>query len=79
MLSFKIFLEIVFVFFNRCLDMGFEPQLRKILGQVRPDRQVIRSFKFHGTQRLRQFFVGSLSSNIWYIGSIFEILRMMYV
>ena len=25
---------------DRCLDMGFEPQLRKILSQVRPDRQV---------------------------------------
>lgn len=23
------------------LDMGFEPQIRKIMGQVRPDRQVL--------------------------------------
>ncbi|CAH1978956.1 unnamed protein product [Acanthoscelides obtectus] len=23
------------------LDMGFEPQIRKILGQVRPDRQTL--------------------------------------
>ena len=25
----------------RMLDMGFEPQLRKIVGQIRPDRQVL--------------------------------------
>ena len=25
---------------DRMLDMGFEPQIRKILGQIRPDRQV---------------------------------------
>ena len=23
------------------LDMGFEPQIRKIIGQIRPDRQVL--------------------------------------
>ena len=27
---------------DRMLDMGFEPQIRKILGQIRPDRQVDR-------------------------------------
>lgn len=27
--------------FHRMLDMGFEPQLRKIVGQIRPDRQVL--------------------------------------
>lgn len=26
---------------DRMLDMGFEPQIRKILGQVRPDRQTL--------------------------------------
>lgn len=26
---------------DRMLDMGFEPQLRKIVGQIRPDRQVL--------------------------------------
>eukprot|EP00529_Nitzschia_sp_RCC80_P029007 CAMPEP_0113452894 /NCGR_PEP_ID=MMETSP0014_2-20120614/7079_1 /TAXON_ID=2857 /ORGANISM="Nitzschia sp." /LENGTH=325 /DNA_ID=CAMNT_0000344275 /DNA_START=146 /DNA_END=1119 /DNA_ORIENTATION=+ /assembly_acc=CAM_ASM_000159 len=26
---------------DRMLDMGFEPQLRKIIGQIRPDRQVL--------------------------------------
>lgn len=26
---------------DRMLDMGFEPQIRKILGQIRPDRQVL--------------------------------------
>ena len=26
---------------DRMLDMGFEPQIRKILGQVRPDRQML--------------------------------------
>ncbi len=26
---------------DRMLDMGFEPQLRKICGQIRPDRQVL--------------------------------------
>ena len=25
----------------RMLDMGFEPQIRKIIGQIRPDRQVL--------------------------------------
>ena len=29
---------------DRMLDMGFEPQLRKIVGQIRPDRQVLVSF-----------------------------------
>ena len=28
---------------DRMLDMGFEPQIRKILGQIRPDRQVLLS------------------------------------
>ena len=26
---------------DRMLDMGFEPQLRKIIGHIRPDRQVL--------------------------------------
>ena len=26
---------------DRILDMGFEPQIRKIFSQVRPDRQVL--------------------------------------
>ncbi|XP_017490920.1 PREDICTED: ATP-dependent RNA helicase p62-like [Rhagoletis zephyria] len=26
---------------DRMLDMGFEPQIRKILGQIRPDRQIL--------------------------------------
>lgn len=26
---------------DRMLDMGFEPQIRKIVGQIRPDRQVL--------------------------------------
>jgi superfamily II DNA/RNA helicase len=26
---------------NRMLDMGFEPQIRKIVGQIRPDRQTL--------------------------------------
>lgn len=26
---------------DRMLDMGFEPQIRKIMGQIRPDRQVL--------------------------------------
>ncbi|GMH65156.1 hypothetical protein TL16_g04129 [Triparma laevis f. inornata] len=26
---------------DRMLDMGFEPQLRKICSQIRPDRQVL--------------------------------------
>lgn len=26
---------------DRMLDMGFEPQIRKIVGQIRPDRQTI--------------------------------------
>merc|ERR1711936_790728 len=26
---------------DRMLDMGFEPQIRKILGQIRPDRQML--------------------------------------
>ena len=28
---------------DRMLDMGFEPQIRKIFEQIRPDRQVSRS------------------------------------
>ncbi|KAH9518522.1 putative ATP-dependent RNA helicase ddx5 [Bulinus truncatus] len=26
---------------DRMLDMGFEPQIRKVLGQIRPDRQIL--------------------------------------
>lgn len=26
---------------DRMLDMGFEPQIRKIFDQIRPDRQVL--------------------------------------
>jgi len=26
---------------DRMLDMGFEPQIRKIVGQIRPDRQTL--------------------------------------
>lgn len=26
---------------DRMLDMGFEPQIRKIMGQIRPDRQIL--------------------------------------
>jgi ATP-dependent RNA helicase DDX5/DBP2 len=26
---------------RRMLDMGFEPQIRKIVGQIRPDRQTL--------------------------------------
>ena len=26
---------------DRMLDMGFEPQIRKVLGQIRPDRQML--------------------------------------
>jgi len=26
---------------SRMLDMGFEPQIRKIVGQIRPDRQTL--------------------------------------
>ncbi len=29
---------------DRMLDMGFEPQIRKIFEQIRPDRQVNRFF-----------------------------------
>lgn len=28
------------------LDMGFEPQIRKIIEQIRPDRQVNKEFLF---------------------------------
>ena len=46
------------------LDMGFEPQLRKILSQVRPDRQVTRSLI-----QVKDFDI---------LGP-YEILRIMYV
>ena len=26
---------------DRMLDMGFEPQIRKVLSQIRPDRQML--------------------------------------
>ena len=31
---------------DRMLDMGFEPQIRKIFEQIRPDRQVPGSIYF---------------------------------
>jgi ATP-dependent RNA helicase DDX46/PRP5 len=31
---------------DRCFDMGFAPQISRILGNVRPDRQVRRSLAY---------------------------------
>ncbi|XP_067644839.1 ATP-dependent RNA helicase p62-like [Eurosta solidaginis] len=46
---------------DRMLDMGFEPQIRKILGQIRPDRQILM-FSATWPKEVRQLaedFLGS--------------------
>lgn len=45
---------------DRMLDMGFEPQLRKIVSQIRPDRQVLM---WSATWPKGPFF---LSRYFWY-------------
>lgn len=42
------------------LDMGFEPQIRKILGQIRPDRQTLMWSATwpREVQRLAEDFLG---------------------
>ncbi|KAL5274569.1 DDX17 family protein [Megaselia abdita] len=46
---------------DRMLDMGFEPQIRKILGQIRPDRQTLMWSATwpREVQRLAEDFLGN--------------------
>lgn len=53
---------------DRMLDMGFEPQIRKILGQIRPDRQILM-WSATWPKEVRQLaedFLGNYLQVSWY-------------
>lgn len=62
------------VIYFRCLDMGFEPQLRKIADQIRPDRQVgqFKEFIF-----LYFFLVKCTNDQMNDISSIFSLKNFL--
>jgi len=60
---------------DRMLDMGFEPEIRKILLDIRPDRQTVmtRYRAFHYTPRYAATFCAvfvHVSVHIWLLWAI---------
>ena len=51
---------------NRMLDMGFEPQIRKVLLNIRPDRQTVMTRYENGSWQLLAVILNNCIFNIWH-------------
>ena len=49
---------------DRMLDMGFEPQIKKILLDIRPDRQTVMT-RYHSLHREQQAYCTSKQGTLW--------------
>ncbi|KAF5306529.1 hypothetical protein FQR65_LT18539 [Abscondita terminalis] len=70
-ISLKYITYIVLDEADRMLDMGFEPQIRKVLYDVRPDRQTVMTSATWppGVRRLRRFIHGQSYTGVrWVFG-----------
>lgn len=48
---------------DRMLDMGFEPQIRKTLLDVRPDRQTVMTRYLESSERVQKMYYQSIGSH----------------
>jgi ATP-dependent RNA helicase DDX5/DBP2 len=60
---------------DRMLDMGFEPQIRKIVSQIRPDRQTLM-FSATWPKDVQKLANVSVSANICFLGPHFMSYRI---
>ena len=60
---------------DRMLDMGFEPQIRKIVSQIRPDRQTLM-FSATWPKDVQKLANVSMFTNIYFLGPHYTSFRI---